>query len=377
MKAASTRTRCYLDQNVYEAALDRIGWVYDQFDHVSVNISGGKDSTVVLNLALQVARQRDRLPLDVMFLDQEAEWKATEDHVAEVGAMPDVRLHWLQVPIRLFNATSPFTPWLDCWAPGAKWMRERRPDSVHDNVYGTRNFLDMFGAWSRHHHPEGGHCLIAGIRTQESPGRYVGLTTGNTYGGETWGRILHPGHYSFYPIYDWRLDDVWKAIYDNEWAYNRIYDDMYRYGVPVNEMRVSNLHHDAAIKSLRLVQELEPDTWDALTERLTGINGMGHLGYDAFRVPKELPWMFDSWVEYRDHLLDNLIVDETARARFLRRFATMERKYDDPAVLELLTRTEVAAILVNDHYGVKLSQFRAVHLNDQIRRRAGERPHAV
>ena len=40
-------------KNVYEAALDRIRWLFEEFDgHVSVSNSGGKDSTVCVELAL-------------------------------------------------------------------------------------------------------------------------------------------------------------------------------------------------------------------------------------------------------------------------------------------------------------------------------------
>ena len=38
-------------------------------------MSGGKDSAVLFNLAMTVAKERNRLPLKVFWLDQEAEWK--------------------------------------------------------------------------------------------------------------------------------------------------------------------------------------------------------------------------------------------------------------------------------------------------------------
>src|SRR3990167_1853639 len=102
----------YLDQNVFDAALERIRWLFDEFPNVVVNISGGKDSTVVLNLALMVAEEKGRLPLKVMFIDQEAEWQTVIDYIREIMADPRVDPKWLQVPIRLFNATSTIEPWL-------------------------------------------------------------------------------------------------------------------------------------------------------------------------------------------------------------------------------------------------------------------------
>ena len=61
-----------IDRNVYDLALERIRRTYDIFDNVVVMFSGGKDSTVCLNLTLQIAKERNKLPLDVYFFDEEA-----------------------------------------------------------------------------------------------------------------------------------------------------------------------------------------------------------------------------------------------------------------------------------------------------------------
>ena len=136
----------YLKENVYEAALNRIRWLFDEFPTVGVWFSGGKDSTVIFNLTLQVARERGRLPLPVMFLDQEAEWQATIDIVHKVMEHPDVQPFWVQVPIKLFNATSTKEHWLYCWDVDKEgnWMREKVPYALKENIYGTDRFHQMF-----------------------------------------------------------------------------------------------------------------------------------------------------------------------------------------------------------------------------------------
>ena len=53
--------KIFLEQNVYEAAIERINWIFDEFENVIVNISGGKDSTAVYHIALQIAEERKRL----------------------------------------------------------------------------------------------------------------------------------------------------------------------------------------------------------------------------------------------------------------------------------------------------------------------------
>ncbi len=354
--------KIYLDQNVFDAALARFRWIFSEFENIVVNISGGKDSTVVLNLALMVAEEMGRLPLKVMFTDQEAEWDATIDYVRRALADPRIEPYWLQVPIKLFNATSPFDPWLYCWEEGKAWIRDKEPNSIHENIYGTDRFAELFNAFMTHHFGGQKAVQIAGVRAEESPGRFQGLTVAPTYKGATWGSRTgkrSPDHYTLYPIYDWTYIDVWKAIHDHGWAYCRLYDYMYQYGVPAMQMRVSNVHHETAVKSLFFLQEIEPDTWERVTARLSGINTAGQLREQFFK-PKVLPFMFKDWVEYRDHLLENLVPDPEIRERMRSQFAAHDKRYRG-AAFDRLVRTEIACILTGDYHGTKLHTFTAAH----------------
>jgi len=358
-------SRLYLLTNVWEEGLKRFRWLFDEFDDICVNISGGKDSDVVYHLAMMVAEEKGRLPLDVMWIDQEAEWDATVRHCRELLNDPRVRPHWLQVPFREFNATSPWDPWLHAWDPAreADWMREKEPNSYHDNIFGEDRFSALFDGFVRYTWPKGHLAQIAGVRAEESPGRRKGLTIHNTYKGATWGyQSPDPrGYYIFYPLYDWTYSDIWKAIFSNGWSYNEMYDRYYQYGISPMRMRISNLHHEQAVTSLYIMQEMEPETHEKLTKRLSGANTFNILG-EAGMKPTKLPFMFRSWVEYRDHLLDNLIIDEDNRRTFKADFARWDAKYQhDEKVFDLLVQTEIDAILVNDYHGTKLGTFGAAH----------------
>lgn len=346
--------RFYLTDNVFDAALGRVRWLFDEFPNIYVAFSGGKDSTVCLNLALQVAEEKGRLPLKVLFIDQEAEWQTVIDYVRQVMADPRVEARWLQVPIRLFNATSVTDSWLHCWEEGKTWMRDKEPDSIHENTFGTDRFGGMFIQTLKTWHPDEPAIIIGGVRTEESPGRLLGLTSSETYKGETWGRVNTRAldQFTFYPIYDWGFTDVWKAIHTNGWPYCPLYDQMYRYGIPVREMRVSNVHHETATRSLYFLQEFEAATWNKLTARLAGISTAGQL-QDQFERPRELPWMFSDWKEYRDYLLENLITDPEAQASFRKQFGFTENRFH-VSLHESLWKAEVACILVNDYHGTKL-----------------------
>ena len=55
----------YKEETVFEEALNRIRWIFDEHEDIIVSMSGGKDSTVVFNLALMVAKEKNRLPLEI------------------------------------------------------------------------------------------------------------------------------------------------------------------------------------------------------------------------------------------------------------------------------------------------------------------------
>lgn len=355
--------RVFLPENVLTAAQARISRLFDEFPQVIVNTSGGKDSTVILHLALAEAERRNRLPLDVFFIDQEAEWDCVIDHIKhDVFADPRVRPWWFQMPMRIANATSAAQPWLYCWEEGqeANWIRAKDPTSIHVNDYGTPTFAKLFGAFTRRHFGDAPLAQLGGVRCEESPARMMGLTSYATYKDITWGNVNDRalGHYVFYPIYDWSYTDVWKAIHDHGWPYCPLYDYMYQYGIPTRNMRVSNVHHSTAIKTLTFMQEIEPQTWDRIVARVRGVNAVNQLQGD-FSGPRDLPFMFKDWREYRDHLLANLI-DPQFRPIFARHFESDDRLYRED-FLPNVHKMHVAALLVNDYHGTKRESFVASH----------------
>ena len=354
--------RVFKKNTVFEEALERVRFLFDEFDDVWVSISGGKDSTTIFELAKIVAREKGRLPLKTVFLDQEAEYQSTIDVVKEIMYDDEVDPYWLQVPIKLFNATSSKTEWLECWNPDEEdiWMRPKDPISYKENVWGTDRFADFLEKFLETENRKQGEnvksCYLTGVRGEESPNRLTALTYAPCYKWVTWGKkhSRNKNVFTFHPIYDWSYTDIWKAIHDNNWTYNKVYDYQYQYGVNMMAMRVSNLHHETSVHSLFMLQEVEPDTYQKLTQRIDGADTAGKLGADDYFI-KELPYMFKDWREYRDFLLEKLITKEEYREKFKRMFDAQEKKYGIAVSEKEMFRHHINAMMTNDHHGAKLA----------------------
>lgn len=351
-------------KNVFDAALERINYLFDEFDTVVACTSGGKDSTIILELCLMVARQRDRLPLKVLFLDQEAEYTKTIEYMRRVMYRPEVEPLWFQMPFKIFNATSKYQEWLQCWGDGQEWMRPKEPIAITENKYGTDRFAELFNAIANKHFDKNKKvCLVGGLRAEEAPKRFVSLTHAVTYKWITWGKKLgskNTKRFTFYPIYDWLYKDVYSAIVKNNWDYNRVYDDLYAIGKNFTEMRVSNLNHETAVQSLYQLQEIDPVVYNAITKRIQGADTVAKFGYDDFFVNQhELPFMFKSWKDYRDYLLEYLVINPEFKEKMRLRFAWHDLIFGfrPNKIGDKYIKVHISTIIANDVYLSKIDNL--------------------
>ena len=337
--------RVYADFDVYEAARRRIHWSYDNCDRVVCSWSGGKDSTVAMGIALEVARERGELPLTVYWMDCEAEWMSVANMAERVRANPDIDFRWYQLPLQLFDASGiQEIAFMNAWDPEAQseWMRPRAYGAITENVYGKDRFMDLVAAVPEKDFTNDGTesvAMLSGIRANESATRSQSV----------WGsyHMLHclletfgvpvpeylPSNkgavYPISPIIDWNHTDVWKAIHAKGWEYCEIYDKMYQAGIPVREMRVSSLIHVNSLlsRTTKILAELEPETWEALVRRAPSMNDIKHLRRDDSYAVRNLPPAYRTWKEYRDDLLQRLHMSADDEKKE-HRYQHMKRVFD-------------------------------------------------
>jgi predicted phosphoadenosine phosphosulfate sulfurtransferase len=260
----------YTDLSVYEAAIERLNVVFDRFDRVAVSFSGGKDSTAVLNLTLEVARERGRLPLDVFFFDEEAIPDLTIDYCRRVAQNPDINFLWYCIPVKHRNACSRKEPWWYCWDPSKqdRWTRELPPEAITE-LKGFELGMDVPTAADLVHPPDGGTvCNVLGIRAQESLRRRRIVSRVRT---DNWLMGMQQGFRSKgYPIYDWHAEDVWVAPDRFGWDYNETYDVYEAFGIPISQQRVCPPFGEEPLHKLHTYATCFPELWARMIDRVHG-----------------------------------------------------------------------------------------------------------
>jgi predicted phosphoadenosine phosphosulfate sulfurtransferase len=301
----------YKQNNVFEEALERTRFVFDNCDDVIVSMSGGKDSTVLFNIALIVAKERKRLPLKVFWLDQEAEWQATRKYMDKIMAMPEVKPCHFQIPFDFTNSLSHQNNYLRVWDENEKdnWIHKKSDIAIKENPTKYKRVKDLVN-WLPASCSEAKHCaVLVGMRISESLHRRSAICQkSSSYKGITWCKKANGNTRVFWNIYDFTNNDIWTAIAKNNWEYNKIYDWQYNWGVSKKKMRVSALIHETSWHAIEMLQEFEPHIYNRFIKRVSGVSCFNHFGKEI--TVNKLPFAFKDWKEYRDYLLVNLVKEE-------------------------------------------------------------------
>ena len=138
------------------------------------------------------------------------------------------------------------------------------------------DFIPAFSSWFAGNNSA---AILVGIRADESLNRFLSICSHSKLrfsGDKPWTTASLEGfYYNIYPIYDWKVEDIWGYFSKTQLSYNQLYDLMQQAGVPFRSMRVCEPFGPEQRNGLWLYHILEPETWGRICLRVEGANSGG------------------------------------------------------------------------------------------------------
>ncbi|HGL4043364.1 TPA: phosphoadenosine phosphosulfate reductase, partial [Enterococcus faecium] len=306
--------RKYLNKNVYQALLERLDFIFKEFQNIYVSFSGGKDSGLLLQLILDF---RDTYypsrVVGVFHQDFEAQYSATTKYVEETFTSLSSNLierYWVCLPMATRTALSSYEMYWFPWDDKKKesWVR---PMPQHEYVINMDNNImttyrykmhqedlaKQFGRWYKQSHGDKKTICLLGIRADESLQRYSGFINKKYgYKNQCWITRQFKDLWAASPLYDWTTEDVWHAYFKFGFKYNELYNLYYKAGLNISQMRVASPFQDYAKDSLNLYRVIDPGIWVKLVGRVRGANFASiygktkAMGYRTVSLPNGHTW---------------------------------------------------------------------------------------
>ncbi|MEM4773099.1 MAG: phosphoadenosine phosphosulfate reductase family protein [Nanoarchaeales archaeon] len=336
-------SKVFLNENVLEATLKRLEYIFNEFDNIIVSISGGKDSLVLAHLSYLMAQKTNK-KIYGLFVDQEAEWNQTIEEIKYIfDNFIDVPI-WLQTQFIIHNFFSLDKDWDVAWDFRKKdvWIREMETESYKWEFtrrkpypleyYPHKEIFDIatLEIIKRFFNNSGKTVVLVGLRASENVNRYLYISNLKSYKNISYITINKKGFCKAYPIYDWNDRDIWKYIFENNLKYNKIYDYMYAEGIKLNELRVSFLNHGLSFKSLALIKKIDPKLLEKLVIRFDG--SQETLDLINYILEFDLPKRFGTWRDFFYYLLNFL--DKEYRKEYLKKEESLLNNFKDNRVME-------------------------------------------
>ena len=263
----------------------------------------------MVQLANIEAKKRNR-NFDVFYVDYEAQYTATIEHIYELKKLSQIRVFYhLCLPFNSHNSSSIFQPHWQPWNPDEKekWVRDMPDDCINiDNhkfgdlfVKGeeVETFMTKFPIWLMDKHNKNKVGCLVGIRTDESFNRFRAIAFGkNLYKNLKGSTNIKKGIYNFYPLYDWRTEDIWISVSKLNLSFNVVYEMLYKNGISIHEQRICQPYGADQRVSLNQWAVLEPETWHKVVNRVSGANfgalycKTSLLGHNKSEKPKHFNW---------------------------------------------------------------------------------------
>lgn len=321
------------NKNVYEAANERIDFIFKNFERIYLSFSGGKDSGVMLNLCIDYMRKNKiTKKMGVQILDNEANYTSSLKFMHSIlkKNLDILDVYWCCMPITLPCTVSAYHTEWQCWGvkDEKRWISPMPKEDYVVNIHNHKfdwfvenmsydEFWDHFGEW----YSQGKlTAKLVGIRADESLNRFRAIMNKDKemIDGYCWTKRNSENVYNCYPIYDWKTQDIWVGNAKMGWEYNELYNIFYMAGLNIAQMRVASPFMSESKSSLNLYRVIDPHIWTTLCARVHGANFVAtygkQLNYHSFKLPEG-----HTWKSFTKFLLSTLPkeVAENFRARFV------------------------------------------------------------
>lgn len=348
--------------NVLEAAKQRIRNVFSNGVPVYLSFSSGKDSLCLAHLTydLIIRGEIDAKQLTVIFIDEEGLYKSMLEAVyrwRKIFLSVGAKFEWycLQVKqICVIDKLSASENWIT-WdeREKAKWMREPPPFAIRNHPLVPYAGYCNYQTFCANRTKDG--IQMIGLRATESVQRLKSVAFIKELKSKT------------YPIYDWKTNDVWFYIKEQNLEFPDIYIRLYELGLNKQQLRLCNFFGDSSVTGLRYVAETDPELWERIERRYP--NAYLVLLYwdsEMFKRQSRKRQAYEDKTEKQDYkkkLIDLLFINTNKYTippdtfRFLNNWRRLVIDFNE-YISQRMYKLSYEAILSGDP---KLRTFRAVY----------------
>lgn len=254
--------KIYGTQNVLDAAIQRIKNVFANGLPVYMSFSSGKDSLCMSHIVYSLILQGEisAKQLTVIFIDEEGLYQSMLDAAfrwRDIFLRVGANFEWYCLEVKqcsTLDNLSATESWIT-WEKSKRefWMREPPPFAITQSPLVPFAGACNYQTFCTKRTTDG--IQIIGLRAAESIQRLKALSMQKNISN------------LIYPIYDWKDDDVWLYIKENNLEFPEIYIRLYEAGVPRNKLRLCSFFGDTTVAGLKNIAETEPELWEKIERR--------------------------------------------------------------------------------------------------------------